>query len=65
MNKRKGVSKVRKFAPDHAEARDEGPRLIPLRDAGVKITSAELAEIALRNHHASSVDEHKMRKGKI
>lgn len=64
MNKRTGRSKVRKFAPDHAEARDEGPRLLPLRDAGVKTTSAELAEIALRNDHASRAVGGKMQKGR-
>jgi hypothetical protein len=64
MNKRKGLSIVRKFTPDHAEARDEGSRLLPLGDTGAKSTSAELAAIALRDDRPSNADRLKMQKGK-
>lgn len=59
--KRKAVSRVTKLDPQQPEARDEGPRLLPLEGVERRHSfgsSTELSDIALRPKQPTAEPEH-------
>jgi hypothetical protein len=59
-------AQVQKFAPERPEARDEGPRLLPLKGANARLAfgrAVDLADVALRKTPGKHQSAHAAKPG--